>query len=640
MSLVSSPEVGPRPATDRAGTSTQVGGRDGRAAGRRTSWLPALSAAAAYGLVAVVAYRQVLFSGNARLPICACGDQAQETWFLRWPLFAVTHGLDPFVTTWINYPKGTNLVLNTSMPLLGFVSSPLQLTLGPVAAYDILLAAAMAGSALAMCLALRRWVRWWPAAFLGGLFYGFSPFMTGEGQGHLFVTAAFVPPLVLVLLDDIVVRQAHSAGRDGVLLGVLVVVEYLISPEVLAMMVLVAACGVAVVAVANLGQVRQRLRHAVTALAIGGAVACVALAYPLWVSLFGPQHIVGPPHPLADLALYPGDLLGPIIPTGFQYLAPASIKLHGNMLSGANPAENGMYLGIPLVAALAGVTWWFRRARTLVFFVVMLVVSMVLTLGPRLTIDGHDTGVRMPFTVIRHVPLLQDIFPLRFSLFIQLFAAASVAMGAEMVVRLRARPARAHRLLRSGSAAALGVVALLPLVPAYPYGGAPTSIPSFYSSPAVDRIPAGSVVLAYPYARTPEFQPLLGQAVAGMRFKLVGGTTFIPGPDGRSEWGPDVLSPATVQAIFYNAYAPTPKTPPSSLRQYPPLDATTIGALRTFLVRYHISTVVIDPVGANPGAVVRYVTATLGPGRRTGGVLAWFDVPRLLRTVQPAPPGG
>ncbi len=632
--------------TDTADTAGAAGAADDRGrrrhARRRPSggrrWLPIVVVSVVYLVLATFAYAHTAFAGGSRLPICACGDQVQEVWFLRWPMYAIAHGLNPLFTTWMNYPGGANLALNTSAPLLGMVSIPLQLTVGPVATYNLLLVLALASSALSLCLVLRRWISSWGARFAGGLLYGFSAYMVGQGNGHLFLTAAFIPPLVLLVLDEIVVRRRYPPRRLGLMAGVLVIAQYLISPEVLAMTAIIAACGLVVLAIFNRGEVRAVLPGLAVAGAYCASLAAVVLAYPIWFSLAGPQHVIGPPHRLSDLARYPGDLLGPILPTSSQHFGTAALRLRGNGLSGGSPVENGLYLGIPLLAVLATLTWVFRRSRLLLFFGAMAVVSFVLALGPRLTIDGHDTGIRLPFTVLRHVPMIQSIEPVRFSLFVQLFAGATLALGLDLLVRrlhggASERKGTPRRFLRvTVPALVVGAVALLPLVPQLPYAGAPTDVPAFYSGPGVQRIPAASVVLAYPYPVTPTVQAMLGQAVAGMRFKLVGGDAFVPGADGRSTFGPPVLPPSVVQAIFYNAYAPSPVGPPSRLGEYPPINPGTVGGLRTFLVRYDIGTVVIDPVGVNPGAALRYVTATLGPGQRVGGVVVWYGVPRLLRT--------
>jgi hypothetical protein len=612
---------------------------------------PGLLAALVYAAGAIYAYKRVLFAPTLTMPGCNCGDQAQEVWFLRWPLYAIAHGHNPFFSTWMNYPKGFNVATNTASLLLALVSAPLQLAVGTVTTYDVLLVVAFVASALAMCLALRRFVRSWFAAFVGGLLYGFSPYMIGEGHAHLFLVAVFIPPIILVLLDEIVVRQRHRAVRDGLLLGVLLVLQYFISPEVLAMTGVVGVCGVALLALVRRSTVRSRAPHALVAAAACAVFSAAALAYPVWFELRGRQHVVGPPHPLSFFAAFPGDLLGPLVPTSNQFLATAALKVRGDALVGHNPDENGLYLGITFVVVLLVLTWVFRRRRTIVFFFAMAVIAGILALGPQLVVDGHHTGVPLPAWVLEHLPLLKGILDVRFSLFLQMAAAATLAVGLdEMAARMAGRvlPLRgAHasgpawwsgwsgRLGSLAAPALVAVVALLPLLPAAAYPPGPTSTPAFFTSPAVDRIPNGAVVLTYPYVLVPVSEwNLTFQVEADMRYKVFGADALVPdGPGHTGVSTPTPLAPRVVEHLLADAYTPDlararlgtrPGTPT------PPIDAKTVAALRTFLVRYRVDAVVVDDLGLHPQTVISYVTDALGPPVETGGVSAWFDVPRLL----------
>jgi hypothetical protein len=96
----------------------------------------------------------------------------------------------------------------------------------------------------------------------------------------------------------------------------------------------------------------------------------------------------------------------------------------------------------------------------------------------------------------------------------------------------------------------------------------------------------------------------------------VGTDLFIPGPDGSSFEGSQVLFPPQVQTLFYSAYFGGTVPPP----------ATAVPAIRTYLTRYHVSTVVYYPVGVDPAVVLRYLTAAIGPPTRSFGVTQWFDV--------------
>src|SRR6516225_3111849 len=83
---------------------------------------PALAigaAGAVYFVLACLAYWPASPLDTTRLAGCACGDPEQQTWFLAWTSYAVTHGHNPFLTGYLHAPMGANLAIDTSMPLLG-----------------------------------------------------------------------------------------------------------------------------------------------------------------------------------------------------------------------------------------------------------------------------------------------------------------------------------------------------------------------------------------------------------------------------------------------------------------------------------------------------------------------------------------
>ena len=128
-------------------------------------------------------------------------------WFFSWPPFALAHGLTPLFTTYLDYPAGVNLMSNTSMPLVGTALSPVTSIFGPVFAYNTVESLALALSAWSAYLMIRRYVASDIAAGLGGLLYGFSPWMLGESLGHPHVTIAFLPPLIFMAIDEGIIRQ-------------------------------------------------------------------------------------------------------------------------------------------------------------------------------------------------------------------------------------------------------------------------------------------------------------------------------------------------------------------------------------------------------------------------------------------------
>ncbi len=594
-----------------------------RSLASRPSRLTLALCVALYGALALVAYVPVWPGDANHLPWCACADPAQVAWFLRWTPYALAHGHNPFYSNYLDYPSGVNLAQNTLMPLLGLLMAPVTLAFGPVASLTLLLWLGISSSATAAFFVFRRWAPWTPAAFIGGLLYGFSPYIAGQALGHLDLSFVPIPPLLLLVLDELLVRQRMRARRVGVLLGLLGAVQFLISPEVLVDCAVMTVIGVVLLVVFRWRQVAARVQYVVRGVAWAVPVGAVVVGFPVYFYLFGLHRFTGSPW---QGTTFPADLLGTVVPSLNQQFAPRSLAAIGSKFVSADLAENGTYLGIPLLVVLAGAAVRFRRCGVVIFALAMAVAAWVLSLGPRLVIDTHQTSFRLPFTVFPHVPILDAVIAARFALLVDLFVALALAVTVDrlafVVVERKGRHAR-----RPGAAAAaapapgwlavgvLSVVALLPLVPRWPYESVPTGIPAFFSSPALQRIAPGSVALTYPYPVYPEDQAMLWQAASAMRFRLIGGYALTAGAMGAATSSAPPLVPPAVTATLTGDWLGVSQGPP-------PAPAQT----RAFLQRYHVSTVLVYDGGSEPAAVLALFGAALGPPDVTGEITAWFGV--------------
>ena len=119
--------------------------------------------------------------------------------------------------------------------------------------------------------------------------------VTSVALGHLSIALLVVPPLTLVVLRELLVRQRPRAWVVGLLLAALVCARCVISVEVLALMGIAVAVGVVAAAVLSWPRARAALPYAAQALAVAAAVAAVALAWPSWYLLAGPRHVSGVP---------------------------------------------------------------------------------------------------------------------------------------------------------------------------------------------------------------------------------------------------------------------------------------------------------------------------------------------------------
>jgi hypothetical protein len=572
---------------------------------------------AVYVLLAMIANLPAWLHGPSQM-LTACpgacrADPAAGVWSLAFFPYSLLHGHDAFVTGWLNYPYGVNLMANASVFLLGLIVAPVTLVAGPVLAFNVLMVLAISGSATAAYFLFRRWTSWRPAAVVGGLLYGFSPYLTSQAQGHLNLMFVVFPPLALLMLDEVLVRQRHQHWRLGIGLGLLASGQFFISPEVLASSVVLGVAGVAWLLLSCRHEIRRRLRFSVIALGSAALTGLVVCGYPFWVLVAGRDHVTGPFQPRASLDLLSSDLLGSVLSSGNQWLNPtfaSSISQHFTLT--AHPDENGAYLGIALVLVLALVVVRSWRAPAVRFAAVLGVGAWILSLGPRLVADGNDTGIPLPFAVIAHLPLLKNSVAARYSLYVALFAGMLLAIGLD---RLRAYYGRLPRpRMRLGSWAAGGVaaVALIPLIPAWPYRMDRLAVPSFFRTAALDDVPSGTVIVTYPYVQWPFAAPVLWQAVDEMRYKLPGVYGYTPDATGAATL--NAPPSATGDALIACAEL---RTPPSVTR-------AGVRLIHAELSSWNVSTVVVTSEAPDPGCAVALFKRVLGrPPVYTAGVWAW-----------------
>ena len=136
-------------------------------------------------------------------------------WFLRWVPTAIERGLDPFVTHQMNAPTGVNLMWNTWAPPIGLALAPVTVAAGPLVAYNVAIVGAIVLSALACFVALRRYADGLAGPLVGGAVYGFSPYVVSQAALHLDLIAVWMPPLVLIVLDELLIRRATDRSCWG-----------------------------------------------------------------------------------------------------------------------------------------------------------------------------------------------------------------------------------------------------------------------------------------------------------------------------------------------------------------------------------------------------------------------------------------
>jgi hypothetical protein len=551
-----------------------------------------------YLVLAVLAHLPAFLDLARRTP-CSCRDHPQTDWFLAWTPHALLAGQAPWTTTHLALPDGVNLMWNTLMPLPGLLMAPITLTAGPLATHTVLAVIAFAGSASSMWWVARRWARWWFARFTAGLLYGFSPYLVAQGTGHLNLELVMLPPVVLLLGDEILVRQRRRSWLAGGLLGLVTLAQLLTAEEVLASSFVVAAAGVVVLAVQQRRRLdRRRFRHSAIGLGTAATVLAAGAAWPLSVQFFGAGRVTAP---VQDASPYAADVLGTIVPTVHQLLGTTWTSGWG-----VNDSENGSYLGLPLVLVLLLFAWRYRTLAFVRFTAGLGTVAWLLSLGERLHVAGHAYDVPMPFLAVSAVPVLHNLSATRLSLYVVLAAALLLAVGLD---RAHAEGwfGRHHRL----AVLAAGLCAL-PLLPSLPYKYVDARTPSYFTSDAVKRIPDGGVAFTYPVPRFPNSAPMDWQALSGFRYRSLGGYVITPRPDGKGTFKGGV---SVWELVVGQAADGKPLDAPPQVQR----------RMLAEMTQWHVRAVLVaDRPGAD--AVEQLVEQVLGrpADERVGGVAAWY----------------
>ncbi|HVB92854.1 MAG TPA: hypothetical protein VND67_00935 [Acidimicrobiales bacterium] len=597
------------------------------------------SAAMLYLAMSIGLWWGVWTSHPSTVTTCGCGDAARFLWFFEWPAFAFTNGHSLWFSPWLFHPGGINLLNDTSVLALSVVLTPFTLLFGPVAAMNVALALAPVVSALAMMVLLRRWVTWTPAAVLGGLLYGFSPFMITElAYNQLNIGFLAIPPLLAVALDELLVRQRRSPYLMGAAIAGLAVVQFFVSTEVL----LITAIAALVVAVLRLGwsavgktaSWRPRAGYALRGSATALVISVAVLAYPAWYLLQGPAHLTGPIWSNGAIDQFGNSFTSFWIPSGSGPLSSQMLRFGG--YQGA-PLPGLGYLGGGVVAiAVIGAVIW-RHDRRILLFAGLGVAATALSLGPG---DGHW----VPWSVARHVPWVGNIVEVRFSLVTSLCLAVVVALAIDKSrtwVATRRQPRAASRNWFGGTSVAtvtvaiVGLASLIPslvaLWPNLPLTTRAVVLPDWYQNVGA-HLPPGQVVLSYPAPFAGVQSSMAWQAVNHMSYAMAGGG----GPEGVANRAGG--AEAGFEVLFGASLALGPPPGPS---------AANLAAIRQALTTWQVTMVVVPDQpglpsydqGRSPAYAVGLMTAALGrPPHLDHSAWVWSSVG--TRTPPPAIPMG
>ncbi len=590
-------------------------------------------------LITVFLYWPLLPGDPHVIAGCDCGDPAIQSWFLGYFPWSLFHGHITFMTNYLDYPRGVNLATGTTMPLLALLFYPLTLIAGATSTFSLLMWFAYPLSALSALYVVRKWTGSNIAAGLAGLLYGYSTYAIHQGFGHLNLSFVPLPPLIFYCVYNVLVTQPGRARRWGLSLGVLISAQFLISSEIAVTTIVVASLSALIWSINNRREfTHRRNRYLIEALLPGAGLVIVVLAVPIWYQLFGTYRITAPAQGTINNP-YRADLLGAVIPTSANLFGSPHLKSIADRFVGADPSESGSYLGLPMVFLFLGCWVRYFRHYWIRFAGFIALLCWVLSLGPWLVVDTHTTSVLLPFYFLTRIPLMDNILPVRLSLYVAFFVALTLALSVATWTRdLRQRVDNGERCspshwLTAGAVGLLVVMSLFALVPRrLPTQSTAGVTPAFFSLPIASNIPDGSVLLTYPYVYPNDDQALLWQLSSNFRWKVMGGYFVVPFPMASSAdpdpWPtpPAAVANYLVHWEFRGSPAGLGPSGPA-----PALDSELIDQTRLFIRRYGINSVVVSLATPNASHAVALFTDAFGHPTMAGGAAAWLGLGKTPR---------
>ncbi|MFG1888283.1 hypothetical protein ACGFIR_10500 [Micromonospora sp. NPDC049051] len=551
-------------------------------------------------------------------------DHSWFEWLFSHGAYSVRHLENPLFTERQNAPDGVNMMANTSLLGVTLPLAPLTMLLGPQVMYALYLGGALAATAgTSYWMLSRHLVRSRAAAFVGGAFLGFAPGIVHHANGQPNFVSNFLLPLIVVRVLRL--GEPGRRRRNGIVLGLLVAYQIFINEEMLLLTAL--ACLVVVVAYAIMRPARTRAVAGsfAAALGVGGGLALLLTAYPIWFQFNGPQSYRG--------------LQGGVFHSWGEDLA-AFVTFARDTVAGDEAVEKTIglteqntWFGWPLVLlSVVALVLLVRRSLTARILAVLVVVFTVASIGPKVRLNGVETETDGPWAYISDdLPLVEMMMPTRLALVVAAALGVLLALAWDAVAGNGRPPVPAPRA-GDGTSTAAGprlrwlrpvgyaavALAVLPLFPR-PLPAQPVDPPPHFITAGGWRpyVPDGRTLVPVPIPSNVHGLPTLRwSALTQHEFPIPGG--YFIGPNERGE------------GVFG-----APNRPTSTLI-YSTMDKDAVPALteenRRQAVedlRFWRASVVV--LGAHPReAVLReLMTALIGPPQRVDDVWLW-DVRPLV----------
>ena len=369
-------------------------------------------------------------------------DVYRGLWNLWWVPYSIfTLHKSPYISNYLFYPAGANLVSGAMSPLAGILTAPVQALAGLAFTYNLIFFLGFSLSGLFMFMLARYLVKNDYAAFLAGLIFAFSPMHIAQSYFHLqWATIEFIPLFVLFFLMMLRERKTRYAVYSAISFVFLAFAGDLNQAAIISSFAILSI-------LFFLAVDRKSILNRKTAVNFGVlAISVLALGSPFFISMAlarGPTSST--PSQLFNTAhnvIYSDNLASFFLPSYYNgifhnaslgYLVQVyGTKYHGIAYT-PDLTEKVSYMGYS-VLFLAALALYYEhkknRVHNSLYWAAVLLVFVLLALGPDIQIGGISTGIPSLYSAYKILPLFNTVNrPGRFDIIATLALAVLAAIG-------------------------------------------------------------------------------------------------------------------------------------------------------------------------------------------------------------------
>lgn len=325
-------------------------------------------------------------------------DLWQNYWNFWWWQTALEEGKSPYATDMIYQPGSVSLAFHTHSEANIILILPLLFAFGAACALNTAVLLGFVFASWGGYLLARELVGNAKAAFVGGVVLAFFPYHFEQSLEHLNLVSYQAMPFFLYFL----IKLVRQGGWGNVILTALFFALNSLYSWHNGLIILPLALCLFFHELRSAARPRRTiLRDAV----LSGSLAAFVLLPFAWPML---REI------LAGDTSYLKPLVKKGIDPLFLIVPPERHPVWGGIFQGLYERFRGYasagftcYLGIiPLGLWAASLK---NRKQLPIFWTALFLIHLLFALGDPLTIGGQETGLRLPFAVMKHVPLFRTL---------------------------------------------------------------------------------------------------------------------------------------------------------------------------------------------------------------------------------------